>query len=330
MHTCSNSLQRTLSAFNRSTRRWVSIPSQHAQSQVTQPSSPPASNTGPLCAPQRLSLVSWNMDAFPSRPIARAGHILGHILAEPPSPDIVFLQEVTRGARAALLSDARIRSTFLVTDAQDEASFQAVPFATMTLLSRARFAWNKDSHEEGDDGIGGAEKNLRLGNVSRMALPSKYRRDALCVDILAPSEPNTVLRLINVHLDSLWDALPYRVQQLEILANVLREPGCGGGIVAGDFNAIRREDDGLVEQNGLVDAWVALHGSASRGGATWGVRAERRDELRPGRLDKVAMMGLTAEEMEVIRPGLIEVPRPGEAPLEIPWSDHGLRCNFVV
>jgi tyrosyl-DNA phosphodiesterase 2 len=118
---------------------------------------------------------------------------------------------------------------------------------------------------------------------------------------------------------------------MEILAGVLCEPGCGGGIIAGDFNAISPEGDGLVDKNKLVDAWVALHGRAGPDGATWGVGVERRDGLGPGRLDKVAMLGLKAEEMEVLRPGLIEVPRPGEKPVEIPWSDHcGLRCTFTI
>ncbi|TRM57842.1 hypothetical protein BD626DRAFT_513683 [Schizophyllum amplum] len=87
------------------------------------------------------------------------------------------------------------------------------------------------------------------------------------------------------------------------------------------------KDDGLVEENGLVDAWVALHGT-EQAGATWGVGVERRDGLGPGRLDKVAMMGV---EAEVLRPGLIEIPRPGGGLLQKPWSGHcGLRCTFVV
>ena len=170
-----------------------------------------------------------------------------------------------------------------------------------------------------------------LGRVSRVILPRKYRRDALYVDIISPTAPGTVFRLINVHLDSLGDTLHYRAQQMEILANVLREPGCSGGIVAGAFNAISPEDDGLVDKNELVDAWVALHGRADPDGATWGVGVERRDGLGPGRLDKVAMMELKAKEMEVLRPGSIEVPRPGEKLFEIPWSDHcGLRCTFTI
>ena len=199
----------------------------------------------------------------------------------------------------------------------------------MTFLSRARFACGLDLQKEGDGIEGGAK--FMLGRVSRITLPSKYGRDALCVDIIPPTALSTCFRLINVHLDSLWDTLHYRTQQMEILADVLREPGCGGGIIAGDFNAIRPEDDELVDKNQLVDAWVALHGREDPGGATWGVSVERRHGLRPARLDKVAMMGLVAHEMEVLCPGSIEVPRPGKEPVEIPWSDHcGLRCTFTV
>jgi tyrosyl-DNA phosphodiesterase 2 len=169
-----------------------------------------------------------------------------------------------------------------------------------------------------------------LGRVSRMALPSIYRRDALCVDIIPPTAPGTVFRLINVHLDSLG-AEYYRARQMKILANILREPGCSGGILAGDFNAMYPEDHELVDQNKLVDAWVALHGRADSDKSTWSVGVERSDGLGPGRLDKVAMMGSKAMEMELLRPGPIEVPRPGEKPVEIPWSDHcGLRCTFAI
>jgi tyrosyl-DNA phosphodiesterase 2 len=325
-----NRLWRTLSAFNRSTRIWSPIPLRNAQDQVTQRLSLTSRNIDTWT--QRLSLISWNIDAFSSRPVSRAKLILSHILEGPKSPDILFLQEVTPDVRATLLDDARVRVAFLVTDAEDQTSFEDKPFATMTLLSSARFASGLESLKEGD-GIEGGE-NFMLGRVSRVTLPSKYRRDALYVDIIPPTAPGTVFRLVNVHLDSLWDTLHYRAQQMEILANVLREPGCGGGILAGDFNAINPEDDGLIDKNELVDAWVALHGRDRRAdpdGATWGVGVERRGGLGPGRLDKVAMMGLKAKEMEVLRPGHIEVPRPGEKPVEIPWSDHcGLRCTFTI
>ena len=322
-----NRLWRTLSAFNYSTRRWEPIPLRKAQTQVTQKLSLTSRNIDTWT--QRLSLLSWNIDAFSSRPVSRAKLILSHILEGPKSPDIMFLQEVTPDVRASLLDDARVRAAFLVTDAEDQTSFEDVPFATMTLLSSARFTSGLDSQKKGD-GIEGGGKFM-LGHVSRVTLPSKYKRDALYVDIMPPAAPETVFRLINVHLDSRGDTLHYRAQQMEILANVLREPGCSGGIIAGHFNAISPEDDGLVNRNGLADAWVALHGRGDPNRATWGVGVERRDGKGPGRLDKVAMIGLNPKEMEVLRPGPIELPRPGEKSVEIPWSDHcGLRCTFTI
>ena len=324
-----NRLSRTLSIFNYSTRRWAPIPGKNTQSQAIQKLSATSQNIS--TSTQSLSLISWNIDAFSSRPISRTKLIYSHFLEGMGSPDIIFLQEVTLGVRAALLDDARVRASFLVTDAEDQRSFENVPFATMTLLSRKRFASGLVSQKGGD----GTERgeDFMLGNVSRIPLPSKYKRDGLCLDIIPSTTPGTVLRLINVHLDSLGHTLPYRAQQMETLANVLHEPGCGGGIIAGDFNAVSHEDDVLVNKNGLVDAWVALHGRTNTDGAAWGVGVRRRDKLQHGRgrLDKVAMMGLEAKEMEVLLPGSIEVPRPGEKPVELPWSDHcGLKCTFTI
>ncbi|KAI6129151.1 Endonuclease/exonuclease/phosphatase [Pisolithus thermaeus] len=321
-------LLRTLSAFNTSAHRWVPITPRTAQSQIAQRLSL-KSQTTDASRTQSLSLVSWNIDAFSSRPVARAKLLLNHILESPKSPDIIFLQEVDSNVRASILDNPRVRAALLVTDAEDQTSFEDVPFATMTLLSRARFASDLDPQKE-CDGVKRGEKFM-LGSVSRVTVPSKYRRDGLYVDIIPPTVPSTVFRLINVHLDSLGDTLPYRAKQIKMLADVLREPGCGGGIIAGDFNAISPEDEGLVDENDLVDAWVALHGREGPDGATWGVGVERHDGLGPGRLDKVAMMGLKAEEMEVLRPGRIEVPKPGQPSDEIPWSDHyGLRCTFTI
>jgi tyrosyl-DNA phosphodiesterase 2 len=145
-----NKLWRALSAFNPSTRMWAPISSRNAQT-------------------QRLSLTSWNIDAFSSRAISRAELILGHILKGLEYPDI-FLQEVTPGVRAFLLDDARVRAAFLVTDAEDQTSFEKVPFATMTLLSSARFSSGLDLQKEGD-GVERGEKFM-LGRVSRLALPA--------------------------------------------------------------------------------------------------------------------------------------------------------------
>ena len=87
----------------------------------------------------------------------------------------------------------------------------------------------------------------------------------------------------------------------------------------------------LLDKNGLIDAWVALHGEAGVEGATWGVDVARRDGLRAGRLDKVAMMGLKAHQMKIMRFRQIEVPKPGAPSKYIPYSDHfGLKSDFTI
>ncbi|KDR78178.1 hypothetical protein GALMADRAFT_245212 [Galerina marginata CBS 339.88] len=317
--------QRSLSAFKRSNRLWSPVSSSRcASSQVTHQHAQPS----------HFSLITQNLDAFSSRPIARAKLLLDDILKESKRPDVIFLQEVTSEVYSAILANPTVRKAFLVADARDQMLFAGVPFENMTLLSRKRFAFDLEPQKEEEEGRLESGEKFGLGPVSRFKLPSKYGRCALSVDIIpssTPSAPSPVYRLINVHLDSLWHTLAYRIKQLEILANLLREPGCAGGLIAGDFNAISPDDHALLEKNGLLDAWVALHGGDELDGGTWGVGVERRDGLTAGRLDKVAMLGVEAKDMEVMRPRLIEVPKSTGDSDYIPCSDHyGLRLSFDV
>ena len=308
--------QRTLSAFKPSDRLWAPVSSKSALNQVTKQ----------LPFKSQVSLITQNLNALSSRPVARAKLLLDGLLEESKRPDIIFLQEVTSDVRNSILGNPKVRKAFLVTDAEDQTSFEGVHFANMALLSSMRFTELQKGEE---DGVERGEKFM-LGPVSRFKLPSKYGRCALSIDIIPPSTPSTTCRLINVHLDSL-DTLPYRTEQVEILANFLRQPGCGGGLIAGDFNAISPEDHALLDKNGLVDAWVALHGKEGLDGITWGVEVEQRDGREPKRLDEVAMLGVEAKDIEILRPSLIEVPKPGEDSKYIPCSDHyGLRLNFTV
>lgn len=318
-----NRLGRALSSFDHANHRWAAIPLRGPHDLITQRlSSRPAD--AHAVGKQTLSLTSWNIQASQPKPVARSELILDHIFKGPKFPDIIFLQEVASSAREYLLSDSRVRSSFLTTDAEDDTSFKGVPFATITLLSSKRFGSPLLADEEEGEGEGGSK--MVLDSVFRMELPSRYERDALCVNIAAPTAPGAVLRLLNVHLDSL-DSHFRRALQMHVLAGLLREPGCSGGIIAGDFNAIHPDDHTLVDKHELVDAWVALHGSTTGydgGATTWGVGVEfLKDGLKPGRLDKVVMLGLQPDEIEVLQPGLIDA--------YTPWSDHcGLRCTFTI
>ena len=104
---------------------------------VQRPSSRPA-DAHPV-GKQSLSLISWNIQVSQFRSVARSELIFDHIFKGPKLPDIILLQEVAPSVRRSLLSNPRVRSSFLTTDAEDDTSFKGVPFATMTLLSSKRF-----------------------------------------------------------------------------------------------------------------------------------------------------------------------------------------------
>jgi tyrosyl-DNA phosphodiesterase 2 len=56
-----------------------------------------------------------------------------------------------------------------------------------------------------------------------------------------------------------------------------------------------------------------------------------RNRLKPGRLDKVAMLDVAAKDMEILRLGLIEIPWAGKESDYIPWSNHcGLKLSFSI
>ena len=270
---------------------------------------------------RRLSIVSWNIDAVSESPVLRAKCILERILKHP--PDVIFFQEVKPAVRESLLDDPSVQEAFLTTDAEDEAAFEVAPFATMALLSRARFP---------SPDYPSPRNPLALGSVARVNLRSIVSpRDALCIDVFVPPWPHTAVRLINVHFEPFENRLFFREKQMEGVAQILREPGCSAGVVAGDFNAIGPKDDALVEEHGLVDAWltsrVHMTQAGNPDGYTWGVDAALRNVCATGRLDKVALLGLKASYIEVLQPGTVWVPGQGN----VPWSDHcGLRCTVLI
>jgi len=82
-------------------------------------------------------------------PISYCKPILNNILKGPKSPNIIFLQEVTSNIQDSLLSDARVCSDFLVTDAEDNISFNDISFTAMVLLPNKHFVSNPDQQLEG-------------------------------------------------------------------------------------------------------------------------------------------------------------------------------------
>ncbi|CAI7644458.1 unnamed protein product [Penicillium glandicola] len=141
--------------------------------------------------------------------------------------------------------------------------------------------------------------SFALGPVWRVAFPSHFGRDVLFCDLFVPSHADktpTRVRFANVHLDSLAIKPSHRPRQLAIVSSFLRS--AGRGLVAGDFNPVLEEDAVLVETNRLTDAWMAIR--PEEPGYTWG--ADGKQRFPPNRMDKVALLGLKAREIDIFEP----------------------------
>ena len=104
----------------------------------------------------------------------------------------------------------------------------------------------------------------------------------------------THFRLINIYLNSLPINPSFRLRQISIVTSYLR--AADRGLIAGDFNAVLSEDERLISDNDLLDAWAELH--PSEPGYTWGV--DGRTPFPASRLDKVALDNLTPSSMWIL------------------------------
>ncbi|OHE99767.1 HET domain-containing protein [Colletotrichum orchidophilum] len=263
---------------------------------------PPTTIPMDIEASPRLVLATWNVRAISPEPARRIITILEHLINHAPSPDIIFLQEVSRSMLNALLTNDKVRDGWFSSE-RNTRNWIGTPltsFATMTLLSKAKF------------GHVGRAALVGLGRISRIKYRSIWRRDALCSEVFIPSRrPSTPtgayerLQLVNVHLDSLPSGASCRQTQLKLIGSLLHD--AGHGLVAGDFNPVSPDTDaGLVEENGLLDAWKELKGEEH--GYTWGV--DGTAPFPPNRLDKVAMVGLRPIHINVLHP--MQILLPGE------------------
>lgn len=310
MHT--TSISQSWHEFDEASQRW----------RPRKPSRPTTDHLATQQEPQSLNLVTWNVDYSSPQPGPRLTALISRVLGLSPPVDIIFLQEVAGEALSVAVDEPRLRQDWLLSDIDKNFS-GSHRFTTISLLSKS---WVRHAEES----LG----REPLGPIWRLKYPSHFERDALCCDIFVPSSSASSparIRLVNVHLDSLPIRPSFRPQQISILAELLRSPG--RGVVAGDFNPVLPEDETLVEDNGFVDAWVELRPGES--GFTWGI--DGKQPFPPNRLDKVALLGLKVQDVEILHPGYLAKPIATVSESEqkqitdepVPWSDHsGLRCSF--
>lgn len=157
----------------------------------------------------------------------------------------------------------------------------------------------------GYNGVTLVDRRLAIVEVARLSFVSEYQREALMVDIVVkkPSEasrqePETengnadkksVVRICNVHLDSMAGNPPMRPVQWKACMKYMQDKSDGvvAGIVAGDCNTNRIYDLTLPQENGFKDAYLELGGSEDDPkGLTWGPQS-RQTMFPHRRMDKV-------------------------------------------
>lgn len=158
------------------------------------------------------------------------------------------------------------------------------------------------------------DKRMAIKKVARLPFVSEYEREALLVDITVsphgqgeqPAGGTTpVLRICNVHLDSMAGRPPLRPIQWKACAKYLQDESGGivAGIVAGDCNANQAYDLVAPPENGFQDLYLELGGEEeSPEGFTWGLQS-RKSRFPPKRMDKVCYwQPKTSSEQWLLRP----------------------------
>lgn len=225
-----------------------------------------------LRATDTLNVSTWNIDfsssfakqrvinairhlqerlAQPPYSLSKGSVILLQEVSDPPRPKAGFCRDTSNDALAAILADEWVQREFLIADVY-------VPnnYGTVTLFSK-----NIAMAVASLDLVGSGEVTAQPRGCFRAPAPGSIMgRDVLGVDLLL--EDGGVLRICNVHLESLSMGTKIRPVQLAFVSKLLREKSVSAGIVAGDMNAIETPDLTLPDQENvqLRDVWVEYTG----------------------------------------------------------------------
>ena len=257
---------------------------------AVQPSS--ASQTTQISKKLHLSslrLFSWNIDIlipFTEPRMFAALNYLSTLVSTVPvsQPIVIFLQEMGISDLTQIQAAPWIRERFYITD-MSSAFFGNEFYGTTTLVDR----------------------RLKIVNVFRVPFESKFERDGFFVDLQLDGS-SQVLRLCNVHLESLVADPPLRPKQLALAAEYMHQDVVYASVLAGDCNAIQPFDRTLHTDNGLRDAYLELGGQEdSEDGYTWGYQVPEKlsKKFGPSRMDKVMFCGnMTIKNLQRIGVGI--------------------------
>ncbi|TFK75237.1 hypothetical protein BDN72DRAFT_832590 [Pluteus cervinus] len=230
-----------------------------------------SSSSTPHEHPSSVRILTWNVDYVNNYPRERLLSVLRHLEHEVlgckdgnvASPCVIMLQEMNASAFPTLLEDEWVQRNFYVAPITSKQWPQDAHYGLVTLV----------------------ERSLEIVKVQILEFGlSEMCRGALMVDIvMSTPERESVLRMVNTHLESLPKGETARPAQMALLAEFLRDDEVEGGIIAGDMNAIGVVDLTIAQKAGLKDAWKK--GESDERGYTWGYQGG--GDFPKARLDKV-------------------------------------------
>lgn len=231
--------------------------------------------------PKLIRLLSWNIDfriPFGQERMDAALDYLQEQVSSIPAqiPIIIFFQEMVSLDLRQIRDSPWIQQRFHLTDTTP--AHWLSHYGTTTLIDR----------------------RLLITDVFRVPWLSNFDRDGLFVDI-ALTHPNSsssstskVLRLCNVHLESLVADPPIRPTQMAAAAKYLHQPNVACALLAGDCNAIQPFDRTLHSDNNLHDTFLILGGKEdTEDSFTWGQQVPKqvREQFGCSRMDKIMFTG---------------------------------------
>lgn len=250
-----------------------------------------------------LRVLTWNIDYMAPFPQARLSSALSYLQT---------LVEGIPASTAVIICFQELRQDMPINFDRLEKSFD--PQIADDLRQIASAAWiqerflvtdlTTDHWRCGYNSVTLIDKRLGVVSVARLPFVSEYRREALLLDIAvtpsgglaefrAENRPS-ILRLCNVHLDSMAGKPPMRPIQWKACARYLQDESDGvvAGILAGDCNANQNYDLTQAEENGLKDAYLEMGGKeGDPQGHTWGPQS-KGSRFPHKRMDKVCFWQL--------------------------------------
>lgn len=276
--------------------------------------------------PMSVRIITWNLNYMRTVWDDRTGGILRHLEKVVTSYEgnvqnngyegdacVVLLQEVAPAMLKFLLKDEWVQKKFSVVPVDPEKWPRSAFFGNVTLVSR--------------------DLEVLRAQILHFSFSANQRTGLLVylrMSATGDVDDSQIICIANTHLESLEHGERMRPRQLEALAQMLKQEGIEGGVIAGDMNSIARSDRLLPRRLGLKDAWRRKDSDPE--GFTWGYQSLEEDQkYPPGRLDKILYLPnrkYTVEEPQRVGVGLKVRTREGE---EYWASDHyGLTAMLHV